>query len=95
VQAAFNYAEAFSSEICEALAENEATSFTTIKRMLPGPSSLLRDERRNAEMLNLPLDEHISPDVARACAAGILHSWSAAWSNGNMAVSLGKRILCA
>jgi uncharacterized protein (DUF433 family) len=35
VQAAVNYAEAFSSEINEALAENEATSFTTIKRMLP------------------------------------------------------------
>jgi uncharacterized protein (DUF433 family) len=35
VQAAVNYAEAFSSEISEALAENEATSFTTIKRMLP------------------------------------------------------------
>jgi uncharacterized protein (DUF433 family) len=35
VQAAVNYAEAFSSEINEALSENEATSFTTIKRMLP------------------------------------------------------------
>jgi hypothetical protein len=35
VQAAVNYAEAFSSEINEALAENEATSFTTMKRMLP------------------------------------------------------------
>jgi hypothetical protein len=35
VQAAVNYTEAFSSEIDEALAENEATSFTTIKRMLP------------------------------------------------------------
>jgi hypothetical protein len=35
VQAAVNYAETFSSEINEALAENEATSFTTIKRMLP------------------------------------------------------------
>ena len=35
MQAAVNYAEAFSSEINEARAENEATSFTTIKRMLP------------------------------------------------------------
>jgi hypothetical protein len=35
VQAAVNYAEAFSSEINEALAENEATNFTAIKRMLP------------------------------------------------------------
>lgn len=35
VQAAINYAEAFSSEIEEALAENEATSFATVKRMLP------------------------------------------------------------
>jgi hypothetical protein len=35
VQAAFNYAEAFAGEINEALAESEAGSFTTIKRMLP------------------------------------------------------------
>lgn len=35
VQAAVNYAEAFSGEIDEALAENEGGSFTTIKRMLP------------------------------------------------------------
>ena len=34
VQTAVNYTEAFSSEIDEALAENEATSFTTIERML-------------------------------------------------------------
>ena len=35
VQAAFNYAEAFPGEIDEALAENEAAGFATIKRMLP------------------------------------------------------------
>ncbi len=35
VQAAVNYAEAFSSEINEALAENEASNFATLKRMLP------------------------------------------------------------
>jgi hypothetical protein len=35
VQAAVNFAEAFSNEINEALAENEETNFTTIKRMLP------------------------------------------------------------
>jgi hypothetical protein len=35
VQAAASYADAFADEINEALAENEATSFTTIKRMLP------------------------------------------------------------
>lgn len=35
VQAAVNYAESFSSEIDEALAENEAAGFTAIRRMLP------------------------------------------------------------
>ena len=35
VQAAVNYAEAFAEEINQALAENEAASFTSIKRMLP------------------------------------------------------------
>ena len=35
VQAAFSYAEAFAEEIDQALAENEAASFTSIKRMLP------------------------------------------------------------
>ncbi|HEV2325069.1 MAG TPA: hypothetical protein VGS10_14055 [Terracidiphilus sp.] len=35
VQAAVNYAEAFAGEINQALKENEAGSFTTIKRMLP------------------------------------------------------------
>jgi hypothetical protein len=35
VQAAVNYAEAFPGEINEALAENEASDFATVKRMLP------------------------------------------------------------
>jgi hypothetical protein len=35
VQAAVSYAEAFAEEIDEALAEEEAAGFTTIKRMLP------------------------------------------------------------
>lgn len=35
VQAAVNYAEAFPSEIDEALVENEASNFATIKRQLP------------------------------------------------------------
>jgi hypothetical protein len=35
VQAAVNYAAAFPEEIDEAMAENEATDFETLKRMLP------------------------------------------------------------
>src|SRR5579863_4487998 len=35
VRAAVNYAEAFPEEINAALAENEATDFETLKRMLP------------------------------------------------------------
>jgi hypothetical protein len=35
VQAAINYTEAFPEEIAEALAENEATDFAALKRMLP------------------------------------------------------------
>src|ERR1039458_4215414 len=35
VQAAANYAEAFPAEIEDALAENDATDFTALKRMLP------------------------------------------------------------
>lgn len=35
VQAAVNYAAAFPEEIGEALAENDASGFTTLKRMLP------------------------------------------------------------
>jgi len=41
VQAAVNYAEAFLSEIDEALAENEASDFATIKRMLPQAIELI------------------------------------------------------
>jgi hypothetical protein len=35
VQAAVNYAEAFPAEIAEALADNDATDFTALKRLLP------------------------------------------------------------
>jgi hypothetical protein len=35
VQAAINYAEAFPDEIEEAIAENDATDFQALKRMLP------------------------------------------------------------
>ena len=35
VQSALNYIEAFPEEIGEALAENDAIDFTTLKRMLP------------------------------------------------------------
>ena len=35
VRAAINYAEAFHEEINEAMAENEATDFEALKRMLP------------------------------------------------------------
>jgi len=35
VRAAVNYAEAFPEEIDEATAENDATDFETLKRMLP------------------------------------------------------------
>ena len=36
VQAAVNYTEAFADEIDEALSENSTTSFTALKRLLPG-----------------------------------------------------------
>jgi hypothetical protein len=35
VRAAINYAEAFPEEINRAMAENDATDFDTLKRMLP------------------------------------------------------------
>ncbi len=35
IEAAVNYAEAFPSEIADALAENDATDYATLKRMLP------------------------------------------------------------
>ncbi len=38
VKAAANYAEAFPAEIDQALAENDATDFTALKRMLPQAS---------------------------------------------------------
>jgi hypothetical protein len=41
VQAAVNYAEAFSAEIDEALADNEATDFVALKRMLPQAAEFL------------------------------------------------------
>ena len=36
IQAAVNYAEAFSEEIEQAISENAATDFDALKRMLPG-----------------------------------------------------------
>ena len=41
VQAAMNYGEAFPEEIAQALAENEATDFTALKRMLPQASEFV------------------------------------------------------
>jgi hypothetical protein len=35
VRAALNYAEAFPEEVNEAIAENDATDFDSLKRMLP------------------------------------------------------------
>ena len=35
VRAALNYAEAFSEEVNEALAENDSTDFDSLQRMLP------------------------------------------------------------
>ena len=45
VQAAVNYAEAFPAEIDEALAENEATDQTALKRMLPQTSEFVAGKR--------------------------------------------------
>lgn len=44
VQAAANYAEAFAEEIDQALAENEAASFTSIKRMLPQAAEFIAEK---------------------------------------------------
>jgi xanthine/CO dehydrogenase XdhC/CoxF family maturation factor len=41
VQAAVNYARAFPEEINEAMAENEATDFEALKRMLPQAADIL------------------------------------------------------
>jgi uncharacterized protein (DUF433 family) len=52
VQAALNYAEAFPEEIQEAIAENEAVDFATLKRMLPQATEatqLKPARRRNAQ----------------------------------------------
>jgi len=42
VQAAVNYAQAFPEEIHEAMAENEATDFEALKRMLPQAAEFVR-----------------------------------------------------
>ena len=52
IQAAVNYAEAFSEEIEQAISENVATDFDALKRMLPGAtklSSRLLRKSRDAE----------------------------------------------
>jgi hypothetical protein len=48
VQAAINYAEAFPEEIEEALAENAATEFGTLKRVLPGATRLSSQQIRKS-----------------------------------------------
>jgi hypothetical protein len=40
VQAAVNYAEAFTEEIEQAISENAATDFDALKRMLPGTAKI-------------------------------------------------------
>ena len=78
VKAAVHYAEAFPTEINEALAENEAMDFDALKKKLPGlelyqplkgrekprrePELCFRAKRR-IEMLRLLLDEHLSPRI--------------------------------
>lgn len=52
VQAAINYAEAFPEEINEAIAENQATDFEILKRMLPQASEFVpkkASRRRHAQ----------------------------------------------
>jgi hypothetical protein len=51
VQAAINYAIAFPEEIDEAIAENKATDFNTLKRMLPQATEFVckRAAKRNAQ----------------------------------------------
>jgi predicted alpha-1,6-mannanase (GH76 family) len=44
VQAAINYAGAFPGEINDAIAENEATDFETLKRMLPQAAEFVPDK---------------------------------------------------
>jgi hypothetical protein len=47
VQAAVNYARAFPEEIDGALAENEATAFEAVKRMLPQAAEFVSHRRTN------------------------------------------------
>jgi len=51
VQAAVNYAEAFPTEIGDAIAENDAMDFTALKRMLPQAVEFVGNppKRRNAK----------------------------------------------
>ena len=48
VQAAINYAEAFPQEVDQALAENAATDFDSLKRLLPGAFRIHSTQRRNS-----------------------------------------------
>jgi hypothetical protein len=45
VQAAFNYAEAFPSEINEALADNDAMDFASLSRLLPQAEEFILNDR--------------------------------------------------
>jgi hypothetical protein len=49
VQAAFNYAKAFPQEIKEALAENDAMDFESLKRMLPQIEEFVMGKREKRE----------------------------------------------
>jgi hypothetical protein len=46
VKAAFNYAAAFPAEINDALAENDAMDFTSLKRMLPQAEEFIVGKKR-------------------------------------------------
>jgi uncharacterized protein (DUF433 family) len=48
IQAAANYAEAFSEEIEQAISENAATDFDALKRMLPGATRVGSRQVRKA-----------------------------------------------
>ena len=45
VQAAFNYAAAFTEEIAEAVAENESVDFASLKRQLPQATEFVAGKR--------------------------------------------------
>ncbi len=52
IQAAINYAAAFPEEISEAIAENEATDFEALRRMLPQAAEFVSNrtaKKRNAQ----------------------------------------------